>query len=273
MTLTELAIKRPTLIVVLFTVLAILGLFSYNQLQYELLPKMTPPVVTVSIRYPGASPGEVETSLTKPVEEAVSAIEKIASITSTSTEGLSVVAIEFSNSANIEKALQDAQRKINEVRDRFPEEAKPPVITRFALDEAPVLRIGATSSLTDTDFYRMLKDDVKPLLSSVAGVGQVYLLGGREREIRVNIDLERLQSYGLTVPDVLKEVGKANLDFPTGKIDDRDRQFVVRLAGKFASLRELQNLVLRSSPTGKVTLSDVAEVEDGFKERLQPSQG
>ena len=85
MTLTELAIKRPTLIVVLFTVLAILGLFSYGQLQYELLPKMTPPVVTVSIRYPGASPSEVETSLTKPVEEAVSAIEKIASITSTST--------------------------------------------------------------------------------------------------------------------------------------------------------------------------------------------
>ncbi len=266
MTLTELAIKRPTLIVVLFTVLAILGLFSYGQLQYELLPKMTPPVVTVSIRYPGASPSEVETSLTKPVEEAVSAIEKIASITSTSTEGLSIVAIEFSNSANIEKALQDAQRKINEVRDRFPDDAKPPVITRFALDEVPVLRIGATSSLSDTDFYRMLKDDIKPLLSSVAGVGQVYLLGGREREIRVNIDLQRLQSYSLTVPDLLKEVGKANLDFPTGKIDDRDRQFVVRLAGKFSNLQELQDLVLRSTPNGKVTLRDVAEVEDGFKE-------
>ena len=266
MTLTELSIKRPTLIVVLFSVLAILGLFSYSQLQYELLPKMTPPVVTVSIRYPGAAPGEVETSLTKPVEEAVSAIEKISSITSTSTEGLSVVAIEFSNSANIEKALQDAQRKINEVRDRVPDQAKPPVITRFALDEVPVLRIGATSSLSDTDFYRMLKNDIKPLLSSVAGVGQVYLLGGREREIRVNIDLHRLQSYSMTVPDVLKEVGKANLDFPTGKIDDRDRQFVVRLAGKFTNLEELQNLVLRSSGSGTVTLRDVAEVEDGFRE-------
>ncbi len=204
MTLTELSIKRPTLIVVLFTVLGILGLFSYQQLQYELLPKMTPPVVTVSIRYPGASPGEVETSLTKPVEEAVSAIEKISSITSTSTEGLSVVAIEFSNSANIEKALQDAQRKINEVRDRFPNEAKAPVITRFALDEVPVLRIGATSSLPDAEFYQMLKDDIKPLLASVGGVGQVYLLGGREREIRVNIDLARLQSYGMTVTDCFK---------------------------------------------------------------------
>jgi hydrophobic/amphiphilic exporter-1 (mainly G- bacteria), HAE1 family len=266
MTLTELSIKRPTLIVVLFTVLGILGLFSYKQLQYELLPKMTPPVVTVSIRYPGASPAEVETSLTKPVEEAVSAIEKISSITSTSTEGMSVVAIEFSNSANIEKALQDAQRKINEVRDRFPTEAKAPVITRFALDEAPVLRIGATSSLPDTDFYQMLKDNIQPQLASVAGVGQVYLLGGREREIRVNIDLERLQSYSLTIPDVLKEVGKANMDFPTGKIDDRDRQFVVRLAGKFTNLEELKALVLRSSSSGTVTLRDVAEVEDGFKE-------
>jgi hydrophobic/amphiphilic exporter-1 (mainly G- bacteria), HAE1 family len=267
MTLTELSIKRPTLIVVLFTVLGILGMFSYGQLQYELLPKMTPPVVTISIRYPGASPGEVETSLTKPVEEAVSAIEKIVSINSTSTDGLSVVSIEFSNSADIEKALQDAQRKISEVRDRFPTEAKAPVITRFALDEVPVLRIGATSSLPDTEFYQLLKDDVKPLLSSVDGVGQVYLLGGREREIRVNIDLEKLQSYSLTVPDVLKEVGKANLDFPTGKIDDRDRQFVVRLAGKFKNLEELKGLALRSSPsTGTVYLRDVAEVEDGFKE-------
>jgi HAE1 family hydrophobic/amphiphilic exporter-1 len=266
MTLTELSIKRPTLIVVLFTVLAILGIFSYRQLQYELLPKMTPPVVTVSIVYPGASPGEVETSLTKPVEEAVSAIEKIVSITSTSTEGLSIVTIEFSNSANIEKALQDAQRKINEVRDRFPNEAKAPVISRFALDEVPVLRIGATSSLPDAEFYQMLKNDVKPLLASVNGVGQVYLLGGREREIRVNIDLTKLQSYALTVPDVLKEVGKANLDFPTGKIDDRDRQFVVRLAGKFVSLEELKKLILRSTASGTVTLRDVAEVEDGFKE-------
>jgi HAE1 family hydrophobic/amphiphilic exporter-1 len=266
MTLTELSIKRPTLIVVLFSVLSILGIFSYFQLKYELLPKMTPPVVTISISYPGASPAEVESSLTKPVEEAVSAIEKISSITSTSTEGLSVVTVEFTNSADINKSLQDAQRKVSEVRDLLPDEAKEPVVTRFALDEVPVLRIGATSSLPDTEFYTLLKDNVKPVLSSVAGVGQVYLVGGREREIRVNIDLDRLQSYDLTVSDVLREVGKANLDFPTGKIDDRDRQFVVRLAGKFTSLAELKALVLRSGHEGSVYLRDVAEVEDGFRE-------
>jgi HAE1 family hydrophobic/amphiphilic exporter-1 len=267
MTLTELSIKRPTLVVVLFSILAILGFFSYRQLQYELLPKMTPPVVTISTRYTGASPNEVETSVTKPIEEAVSAIEKIEAINSTSTEGLSVVTIEFSNSADIDISLQAAQRKINEIRDLLPEDAKPPVVTRFALDEVPVLRIGSTSSLPGTEFYQMLKDDIKPVLSSIDGVGQIYIQGGREREIRVNLDLDRLQSNNLTVTDVLKEIGNANLDFPTGKIDDRDRQFVVRLAGKFSSLEQLKGLVLRSSESGgTVYLRDVADVEDGFKE-------
>ncbi len=116
MTLTELSIKRASLVVVVFSVLGILGFFSYQQLQYELLPKMTPPVVSVSVQYPGASPVEVETSVTKPIEEAVSAIEKIESISSASSEGLSSVTIEFSNSADIDKSLQDVQRKVNEIR-------------------------------------------------------------------------------------------------------------------------------------------------------------
>jgi HAE1 family hydrophobic/amphiphilic exporter-1 len=267
MTLTELSIRRPTLVVVLFSVLAILGFFSYRQLQYELLPKMTPPVVTISTRYPGASPNEVETSVTKPVEEAVSAIEKISTINSTSTEGLSVVSIEFSNSADIDLSLQDAQRKINEIRDLLPDEAKAPVVTRFALDEVPVLRIGAVSNLSDTEFYQLLKDNVKPVLSSIDGVGQVYIQGGREREIRVNLNLDRLESYRMSVTDVVREIRNANLDFPTGKVDDLDRQFVVRLAGKFTSIDELRGLVLRASGTeGAVYLRDVAEVEDGFKE-------
>lgn len=267
MTLTELAIKRPSLVVVLFSVLGILGFFSYRQLQYELLPKMTPPVVSVSVQYPGASPGEVETSVTRPVEEAVSALEKIVTVSSTSSEGVSVVTVEFANDADIDKSLQDAQRKVNEIRNLFPDDAKEPVISKFALDEVPVLRLGATSSLPDARFYQLLKDKIKPQLSSVAGVGQVYLTGGREREIRVNLDPARLESYGLTITDVLGAAGRANLDFPTGTVDAEDRQFVVRLAGKFATLDELRTLVLRSDAGGgTIRLSDVAEVRDGFRD-------
>lgn len=267
MTLTELSIKRASLVVVIFSILGILGFFSYLQLKYELLPKITPPVISISVHYPGASPAEIETSVTKTVEEAVSTLEKIVTVSSLSAEGISVVTIEFTHDADVDKILQNAQRKVNEVRNQLPEDVKEPVFSKFALDEVPVLRIGATSSLPDTRFFQLLKDNVKPQLASLAGVGQVYLSGGREREIRVNLDLDRLRFYDLTVNDVLGSIRRANLDFPTGKVDAPDRQFVVRLAGKFGTLDELRTLVLVSSESGgTVTLSDVAEVDDGFKD-------
>ena len=265
--LTELAIKRPTLVVVLFSILAILGFFSYRQLQYELLPRMTTPYVTVTTLYSGAAPSEIETSVTKPVEEAVSSIEKISSIFSSSREGISLVTIEFSSDANIDIALQDVQRKVNEARGTLPEGAKEPVVSRFAVDEMPVLRLGATSMLPDTEFYQLLKDEIKPALSNIGGVGQIAILGGREREIRVNIDPGRLESFGLTVTDLFDAIRKANLDFPIGSVEAPDRKFVVRLAGKFTSLDELRNLVVRDSgPAGAIYLRDVAEVQDTFRE-------
>ena len=267
MTLTGLAIKRPTLVVVLFSVLGILGFFSYLQLQYELLPRMSTPYVTVTTVYPGASPSEIESSVTRQVEEAVSAIEKISTISSTSREGVSVVAIEFSNSADIKAALQDVQRKVNETRGKLPDDIREPVVSRFALDELPVLRLGATANLSDTDFYKLLKDEIKPALSNIGGVGQVVIQGGREREIRVNLNPERLESLGLTVSDVLDAVRRSNVEAPTGSVEAADRQFVVRLAGKFSSLEQLRDLVVRPPGRGgAVYLRDVAEVQDTYKQ-------
>ncbi|NTU53039.1 MAG: efflux RND transporter permease subunit [Chlorobiaceae bacterium] len=263
---TGIAIERPTLVVVLFLILAILGVFSYRQLQYELLPRMSTPFVTIATVYSGASPDEIETSVTKPVEEAVSAIEKISAINSSSQEGISLVTIEFSSDADIKIALQDVQRKVNEARGELPDGIKEPVVSRFAIDELPVLRLGATSNLSDTAFYELLKDEIKPALSNISGVGQVGIMGGREREIRVNIDQGRLESFGLTLGDLLEAVGKANLDFPTGSVEAPDRKFVVRLAGKFKSLDELKNLVVRDAgPEGAIYLRDVAEVQDTFQ--------
>lgn len=264
---TGIAIERPTLIVVLFSILAILGFFSYRQLQYELLPRMSTPYVTITTVYSGAAPEEIETTVTRQVEEAVSSIEKIASISSSSREGISLVTIEFDNDADIDFSLQDVQRKVNEARGGLPDGIDEPVVSRFAIDEMPVLRLGATSKLSDTDFYQLLKDEIKPALSNIAGVGQVGIQGGREREVRVNIDPARLESFGLTVGDLLEAIGKANLDFPTGSVEAPDRKFVVRLAGKFTSLDELKNLVVRDAGAdGAVYLRDVAEVQDTFHE-------
>ena len=152
MTLTELSIKRPTLIVVIFSALAVLGVFGFNQLKYELLPKISTPVVTITTVYPGASPDEVETAVTKTIEDAVSGIDKISTVRGSSGEGVSFVTVEFDLTADVNIALQDAQRKVNEVLNQLPKDAKPPVITKFALDELPVLRMGVTSSMGSRKF-------------------------------------------------------------------------------------------------------------------------
>ncbi|MBL7987219.1 MAG: efflux RND transporter permease subunit [Chlorobi bacterium] len=267
MTLTELAIKRPTFVVVIFTVLGVLGLLSFAQLKYELLPKISNPFVTITTVYPGAAPSEVETSVSKPVEDAVSGLDKIKSVRATSLEGVSIVTIEFEQSATVDVALQDAQRKVNEIVARFPEDVKAPVLTKFALDEIPVLRMSATSTMPEREFYQEMKERIKPRLSKAAGVGQITLVGGEEREIQVNVDADKLQSYGLSIMQVTQAIKAGNLDFPTGKIEDTDGQYVVRVAGKFGSIEDIRALIVGRSPAGgDIKLGDIAEVADGAKE-------
>ncbi|HAP34800.1 MAG TPA: acriflavin resistance protein, partial [Bacteroidetes bacterium] len=270
MTITELSIKRPSMIVVIFTVLGVLGLFSYSLLTYELLPKFSPPVITISTIYPGASPYEVENNVTKQIEDAVSGIDKIDAIRSTSFEGMSLIIVEFKQSAKTDIVLQDASRKVGEIVAKLPSGAKQPTLSKIAIDEVPVLRIGVTSQMDSREFYQFMKDRVQPRISKVAGVAQVVMSGGEEREIQVNLDASKLRSYGLSLLQVTQGIKNANLDFPTGKIKDSDGQFIIRVAGKFASIEDLRNLVVaRSRQGGDVRLGDVAEVQDGTKEFTQ----
>ncbi|MBI5475944.1 MAG: efflux RND transporter permease subunit [Ignavibacteriales bacterium] len=273
MTITELSIKRPTLVIVVFTFLIVLGLFSFNQLKYELLPKITPPWLTVITIYPGASPYEVETSVTKLLEEAVSGIDKVSAVYATSSEGVSIVSLEFSMTASINIALQDVQRKVNEVTAQLPAGAKIPTITKFAFDELPVLRMGVTSNLPSRDFYQLLKDRIQPRLSKLSGVGQITLVGGNEREICVNIDPQKLRSYNLSLSGVTQIIKASNLDFPTGKVKGDEMQYIVRLAGKLSKVDDLKELVIgQSKQGGDIYLNDIAEVEDGKKDYTQLSR-
>lgn len=267
MTITELSIKRPTLIIVLFTFLGVLGIYGYTQLNYDLMPKMSFPVVFISTVYPGASPYEVETSVTKKIEDAVSGIDKISSVTSTSSEGVSFVVIEFEQSANIDIAVQDAQRKINQVRINLPDDVKDPTVSKISMDEVPVLKMSIQSNMATREFYQFVKDRVQPRLAQIAGVGNIVLIGGEEREIRVNVDPEKIRSLGISLNQVAAAIKMANLDFPTGKVQDQKAQFIVRVAGKFTSVDEMRDLVVsRSKAGGDILLGDIAEVQDGSKE-------
>ncbi len=266
MTITELSIKRPILIIVLFSALSLLGVFAYLQLQYELVPKMDIPVVTVNTQYPGASANEVETSVTKKIEDAVAGVDKIDEVVSTSQEGVSIVTINFLQEANIDTALQDVQRKVNQILPDFPDDVKSPAISKVSLDDMPILILGMTSNLPGTKFFDLMDDQVKPRLSQLPGVGQVMLMGGKEREIKVNLDINKLNAHDLSALQVLQAVQNGNVDYPTGAFKDSDRQYVVRLAGKFESVDQLRDLVVKQDSTGQVRLSDVAEIQDGVVE-------
>src|SRR5574338_481605 len=267
MTITELAIKRPTLIVVIFGALIVLGLYSYTQLSYELLPKMNSPFITVTTVYPGASPNEVETSVSKPIEDAISSVDQLKSLRSTSSEGVSFVTAEFDQSVNVDVTLQNAQRKVNEILSSLPEGSETPTVSKFAIDEIPVLRMGITSNMPSREFYQFIKDRIQPRISKVKGVAQISLVGGDEREIKINLDVDKIRTYGLSIMQVTNAVKNSNLDFPTGKIKGANEQLIVRVAGKFSSVDELRNLIVaRSAQGGEIKLKDVAEVEDGTKE-------
>lgn len=267
MTITELSIKRPSLIIVVFATLMFLGIFSYNQLNYELLPKISPPVVTIITIYPGASPNEVESGVSKIIEDAVSGMDKVSEIRSTSQEGISFVIVELLNSANVDISLQDAIRKVGEVSAKLPSGAKSPAVSKIAIDEIPVLRMGVSGDMASKDFYQFIEDKVKPQLSKISGVGQITLIGGEKREIKINLDIEKIKSANLSIAAIAQNIKSANLDFPTGKVKDSDAQYIVRIAGKFESIDQIRMLPIGQSKSGgNILLKDVAEVEDGISE-------
>lgn len=267
MKITEVSIKRPTIVVVVFTILTLLGVMSYKSLNYELLPKFSSPIVTIATVYPGASPNEVESTITKKIEDAVASMEKIKKIISKSSESLSVITVELNNDANVDIALQDAQRKVNAILADLPGDAKPPSLNKFSIDDLPIMTLSATAKMDDKQFYDLVDKKIQPLLSRLPGVAQVSLIGGQEREIQVNVDPKKLQAFNLSILQLRQLITNANLDFPTGKVKTANEQILIRLAGKYKNVDQLRNLVLKTTENGtQVRLTDVADVQDSQKD-------
>lgn len=265
MSVTEIAIKRPTLIVVIFTVLGILGISSYTKLNYELIPKMSMPVISVVTTYPGASANEIETSVTKVLEDALSSLEKVDNMTSSSQEGASLITIELNADADANQAAEEAQRKINQVVASLPDDASTPSLSKFSTDEIPVLKLSVSGTPPPTELYQLVEDQITSQISKIDGVGQVSLVGGSERQIKINIDKSKLDAYNISISQVFQAVSKANLEMPTGKIEGSLKQYTVRLLGKVKSLDELRNIIVSKSLTGQtIKLCDIAVVTDGI---------
>ena len=268
MSIVETSIKKPLLIAVIFTVLVLGGIISYTQLNLNLLPKFELPVITVQTIYPGAGASEVETSVSKKVEDALSSLENLKQITSTSMEGVSIVVIQLNEGSDANLAVQDAQRKISAIKSMLPTDILEPSINKISLDEVAIMNIAASSALPSTEFYKLVEDRIRPRLAKIPGVGDVQMTGGTEREIRVNINAEKLKAYNLSILQVLQAIQTANMEIPAGNVETAEAVYSVRLAAKFSDLNELRNTVITVLPNGgKIKVLDVAEVEDGTAEQ------
>ena len=273
MTLTELSIKRPSFIIVIFTILIGGGLISYNQLSYELLPDFSPPILTVTTTYPGASPATVESQVAKPLEDALSGLENITEVTAFSLDNASVLLLEFKASANIDQSLEDAQRKINNVLNKLPDGAQTPIIAKIEPNASPVLQVSAVAkNMDDRDFMELMDDQILPQIKQTKGVAEVIVIGGEKREFRVNVDKEKMKMYGLSMASINQAVSSSNVEFPTGKLKDSKEQMTVRLAGKFKTVSDLRNLIVSATGTSTVRLGDVADVEDGSQDQITVSR-
>jgi HAE1 family hydrophobic/amphiphilic exporter-1 len=267
MQIANISIKRPTLVIVVFIAMTLFGVLSYFSLNYELLPKFSPGVISISTVYPGASPGEVENTVTKKIEDAVATMENIKKIDAASYESLSMITITLTNDADVDFSLNDAQRKINAILSDLPDDAKTPSLNKFSTDDLPIMTLAATSEIDASSFYDLLDKRIQPVLSRVNGVAQVNLVGGQEREIQVSIRASKLEGYGLSILQVQQTIQNSNLDFPTGSVKSANQDILVRLAGKYKSIDELRNLVVTTTKDGaQVRLADIADIQDAQKD-------
>jgi HAE1 family hydrophobic/amphiphilic exporter-1 len=267
MTITELSIKRPIFIIVVFMVLALMGIFGYSQLKYELVPNIEIPNIFIITQYTGAAANEVESTVTRKIEDGVATLDGIDSLQSTSSEGVSFVNIAYKQGINVGLALQDAQRKVNQVVADLPDGVETPILMKFSMSDMPILRLGATSNISDKNLYKLVDKQISPALSQVPGVGQVYITGGAEQEIKIYVNSGKMKAYGLSITGIKQGIATANLDVPTGTVKDQDRQYTIRLAGNVDSFDGLRELIIgRSQQGGAIRLKDVAVVADGVKD-------
>ena len=264
MNITEISIKRPSLIIVLFSVFALLGIIGYKNLSYELMPDFNQPVVVIRTVYPGAEPNEVETSVSRKIEDALSNLEGVDYLLTKSLPNASIIIANLKYGTDLDKTMQDAQRYIDNIRKDLPKDILSPVMSKVSPNDLPIMSVSATSNLEPTAFYQKMKDDYLPQIQQLKGVAEITILGGEEREIQIKVEKEKLKLYKISLYQVVEAVNRSGIDLPAGKLQTDTENNSVRLVGKFNTIRDIQNVqVAMPFPNSPVYIKDIAEVTDG----------
>lgn len=266
--LAEICVRRPVFATMLILSITVVGLFSYNSLGVDLFPKIDLPTITVTVVNVGASPQEIETEITEKIEATVNSVSGIEELRSTSVEGVSQVFIQFALEKNADVAAQEVRNKVELVIQDLPETAEKPFVQKLDTDAAPVLRLAVSapenSSLRDvTD---IADKRIKERIESLNGVGEVQILGGRDREIQVWVDPDKLRSFNVTVGEVAAAVRAQNMELPGGRVDEGTRELTVRTMGKVTDPTLLNEVVVASRGNYSVKVKDIGYVEDSYEE-------
>ncbi|MCE9537996.1 MAG: efflux RND transporter permease subunit [Bacteroidetes bacterium] len=273
MNITELSIKRPSLIIVLFSVLTLLGVIGYKNLSYELMPDFNQPVVVIKTVYPGAEPGEVETSVSRKIEDALSNLEGVDYLVTKSLPNASIIIANLKYGTDLDKTMQDAQRYIDNIRKDLPQDILSPVMSKVSPNDLPIMSISATSDLPATAFYQKMKDEYLPQIQQIKGVAELTILGGEEREIQVKVNQDKLKLYKISLYQVVESINRSGLDLPAGKVQTDKENNSVRLTGKFTTIDDIKGVqIAMPMPGSPVYVKDIANVVDGIKETTSISR-
>ncbi len=271
MKLVDVSVKRPVFAAMLIMALVVFGLFAYPRLGVDLYPAVDFPVVTVTVIYPGADPTTMESKVAEPIEEAIQGISGIKRMTSRNLEGVTSVVVEFELEVESDQALQEVRDKIAAIERDLPPGIDPPVIQRFDTGAAPVASIALAGDMPASELTRIANKIVKQEFQQVQGVGQIEIIGGRERQIRIEVDPAKLAGYGLAVGDVSQALQSQSLDLPAGHVNEGGRELTVTTRGEVHSVQEIEDLVIVGLGGTTVRIRDVATVVDDMEEARSAS--
>ena len=264
--LAEVCVKRPVFATMLILSLVTVGAFSFFSLGLDLFPKIDFPTITITVVNPGASPQEIETEVTEKIEEAVNTISGIDELRSTSVEGAAQIFVQFVLEKDVNVAAQEVENRVQTVIPDLPETAEQPTVQKLDTDAAPVLRIVVSAQSSLRDVTEFAKNKVKERIESINGVGQVTIIGGRERQINVWVDPDKMRSYSITPAEVSTALRIQNIEFPSGRLDAGATESSVRTLGKIQKPEEFADVVVATRGTFQVRVKDIGYVEDGAEE-------
>ncbi|MBL8204058.1 MAG: efflux RND transporter permease subunit [Blastocatellia bacterium] len=264
--LAEICVRRPVFATMLITTLMVLGIFSYQRLTVERFPRVEFPVISVITRLPGAAPQEVETEISDKIEQAINTISGIEELRSTSSEGASLVFVTFDLDRDLDSAAQDVRDKINTILPQLPRGIDQPTVEKLDPDASPIMTLSLASNRSVREMTEFADKVLRRQLESANGVGQVTLLGGRKRQINVNLDGSKLRAYNLTVAQVSQALQTQNLEVPGGRIEEGARTVTLRTLGRLQSVAEFNQIVVASRGNYPIKISDLGFTEDGVEE-------